>query len=535
MAEPLEALGRYRILAELGRGTMGVVYRAHDPDLGRDVALKVIRPAVEAAEEGATNYEQRFFNEARAAARLSHPAIVVVHDVGRDPPSGALFMALELLRGRTLHAIIRESAPLPWREALSLVERVAEGLHHAHERGIVHRDVKPANIMVLESGEPKIMDFGIAKVEASQLTAAGQLFGTPLYMSPEQALARPVDARSDVFSLGAVLYEMLTGRKAFAGGSVHHIVLQVVEGEPSPASSVVSGLPPDIDYVLARCLAKDPAQRYPNGRALAEDLRDMLGGSRPRGRDSRQAPAEAKGERTLMSAGGARPPRARAARPAEPSAATTDGGRASAAVVGSRVKLLLAGTLLAVAAGAGYLARGSLAPPAAVPTPSPAIPGVGSPAPVPTETPAAVEAATAPPPPPASPAASPEPAGALERAIGRVGSLLVRPDPAELVIDFEHSLKTGTLKVWVDEKAVFEEKLDSRVTKSIAGLKLRKGKLQGSLDVSPGRHEIRVQVAWDDNEKTESIWANFKPGTKRQLEARLRGIGGLRDLSLQWR
>jgi hypothetical protein len=111
----------------------------------------------------------------------------------------------------------------------------------------------------------------------------------------------------------------------------------------------------------------------------------------------------------------------------------------------------------------------------------------------------------------------------------------VRPDPAELVIDFEHTLKTGTLKVWLDEKAVFDEKLDSRVTKSIAGVKLRKGKLQGSLDVSPGRHEIRVQVAWDDYEKTESIWADFKPGTKRLLEARLRGLGGLRDLSLHWR
>ena len=183
---------------------MGVVYRAYDRDLGRDVALKVIRSTVEGAD--AQSYERRFLNEARAAARLSHPAIVVVHDVGRDTATGALFMALELLRGRTLDAILGEDGPRPWPEALRLVERVAEGLHHAHEHGIVHRDVKPANIMVLASGEPKVMDFGIAKVEASQLTAAGQLFGTPLYMSPEQAQARPVDARSDLFSLGSVLY-----------------------------------------------------------------------------------------------------------------------------------------------------------------------------------------------------------------------------------------------------------------------------------------------------------------------------------------
>ena len=189
-------------------------------------------------------YEQRFLNEARAAARLSHPAIVVVHDVGRDPASGALFMALELLRGR--HAAGRPrrgAARCPGAEALRLVERVAEGLHHAHEHGIVHRDVKPANIMVLASGEPKIMDFGIAKVEAAQLTAAGQLFGTPLYMSPEQARASPVDGRSDLFSLGAVLYEILTGRRAFGSDSVHGIVLQVVQSDPRPPSAVVPGIP----------------------------------------------------------------------------------------------------------------------------------------------------------------------------------------------------------------------------------------------------------------------------------------------------
>jgi len=161
-----------------------------------------------------------------------------VHDVGRDPSSGDLFMALELLKGKTLQAILAERAPLPGREALSLVEKVAEGLHHAHEHGIVHRDVKPANIMVLPSGEPKVMDFGIAKLDASQLTADGQLFGTPLYMSPEQALARPVDARSDLFSLGAVAYETLTGRRAFAGDSVHGIMFQVVQSDPPPPSRV---------------------------------------------------------------------------------------------------------------------------------------------------------------------------------------------------------------------------------------------------------------------------------------------------------
>src|SRR5262245_6925619 len=214
MTELPRTVSRYEILAELGRGNMGVVYRAHDPDLGRDVALKVIRPAAAGAEEEEADFEKRFLQEARSAASLSHPGIVIVHDVGRDPATGSPYIALELLRGRPLDAVLREKGALPWREALRLGQRLAEALFAAHSKGIVHRDIKPANVMLLESGEPKIMDFGIAKVEASNLTAAGQMFGTPLYMSPEQALGRPVDARSDLFSLGSMLYEMLTGRRA---------------------------------------------------------------------------------------------------------------------------------------------------------------------------------------------------------------------------------------------------------------------------------------------------------------------------------
>jgi serine/threonine-protein kinase len=517
MAERLETLGRYRILAELGRGIMGVVYRAHDPDLGRDVALKVIGPAFEATEEDAKGYEQRFFNEARAAALLSHPAIVVIHERGRDPASGTLFMALELLRGRTLQAILSERGPLPWRDALSLAEKVAEGLHHAHEHGIVHRDIKPANIMVLDSGQPKIMDFGIAKVDTAPLTAAGQLFGTPLYMSPEQALGRPADARSDLFSLGSVLYEMVTGRRAFAADSVPGIMLQVAQTDPPPASSIVPGVPEDADYALARCLAKDPARRYQDGRALAEDLRDICHGTRPRSRPAGRP--RTSGAATIVSSRMPLPP-GQGATPSGPAGALER--PAPGGVRGSKAKLLLAAALVAAAAVVGYLAMGGLGKGRA--TPSAAAPGPAEPA-----------QAVA----PATPEASAQPGsqaeGSVDRALDRVASLLVGQKPAHLVIDLEHTLKSGTLRVWVDEKSVLEEGLDSRVTKRFAGIDLRKGRRQDSLEVSPGRHEVKVQVAWDDNVKTESIWANFKPGTERRLEARLRGVGGLRDLALHWR
>jgi serine/threonine-protein kinase len=496
MTTPLESVGRYVIRAELGRGTMGVVYRAYDPELGRDVALKVIRPNLEDAEP--RKYEQRFLNEARSAARLSHPAIVVVHDVGRDPVSGTLFMALELLRGRTLQAILGERGPLPWREALALVERVAEGLHHAHERGIVHRDVKPANVMVLESGEPKIMDFGIAKVEASQLTAAGQLFGTPLYMSPEQVRAGPVDGRSDLFSLGSVLYELLTGRRAFGSDSVHGIVLQVVQSDPRPPSSLVPGIPADVDRVVTRCLAKDPQRRYPNGRALAEEVRAVLSGAPPLAAHLPEPPAD--GAATVVSS---RIPKAPGPGAERPFPEAPPGTGKPGALAGWRARVLLAAAALTLVVSAAYLARGRTAP---APRPSPASPS-----------PSAV--ATAPP----------------ATTLDRVASLLTGPERAEVTLDLGHSLKDGSLRVFVDDEVVIEEDLDSRVTKRIAGLALRKGSLRQVFKVKPGRHEIRVQVTWGGNVKSESIWAHLQPGSKRRLEARLRGVGGLQDLSLKWR
>ncbi len=460
MADPPRTISRYEILAELGRGMMGVVYRAHDPILGRDVALKVIHPAVAAIGEEGVDFEKRFLQEARSAARLSHPGIVVVHDVGRDSATGSPYMALELLRGRTLDTILREKGPLPWREGLRLVQRLAEALHEAHSHGVVHRDVKPANVMVLESGEPKIMDFGIAKVEASALTAAGQLFGTPLYMSPEQALGRTVDARSDLFSLGSVLYEVLTGRKAFGAESVPKILLEVTTHDPAPPSTVLSGLPADVDTVIARCLAKEPSQRYPDGRTLAEDLADILTGVRPVGcrtPDLVAAVATRVSPRPLPSSEQRRvvPP-------------------VWLAIAG--VVLLLAG-LLAV-----YLARTVISTPGAPP--------------------------------------------------GVFGA----PAPARLMIDFEHSLKSGTLKVWVDEELVVEERLDGRVTREIGGLKFRKGRHSDSLELAPGRHLVRIEVEWEGSLKTESIGGNFEPGQTRRLEARMGSLGGLRrNLSLEWR
>jgi serine/threonine-protein kinase len=286
-------LGRYEITGEIGRGTMGVVYRAVDPVLRRTVALKTVNMRLAVGEEDRASFEARFTTEARAAALLSHPAIVTVHDLGRDADSDTLYIALEHLEGRTLADIVREDGPLPWRRVLEIGSRVAGALDHAHARGIVHRDVKPANIMVLPGGDPKLMDFGIAKIDATNLTAPGDFLGTPSYMSPEQAAGGEMDGRSDIFSLGAVLYLALTGRRAFDAPTVPGVMARVVNEPAAPLG--IAGIPEVVEQIVQRALAKPRDERYARASDLAEDIDDVLAGRRPRHLE-RSAPARAKAE-----------------------------------------------------------------------------------------------------------------------------------------------------------------------------------------------------------------------------------------------
>ncbi len=261
---------------------MGIVYLAKDPLIGRLVALKTIRVAITVDEDEAREFQQRFIREAQAAGILNHPSIVTVHDIGTDE-SGTSFIAMEYVEGQNLKEILSQGRALSFDQISDLVAQVADALDFAHAKGIVHRDVKPANIIMVEGNRAKITDFGIAKIASSQanLTSTGQFLGTPNYMAPEQIKGMPVDGRSDLFSLGICLYECLTRRKPFGGDSLTTISYKIVHEPCAPLREVNPQIPEGYEEVVARCLAKDPVKRYQRGRDFAAALRAVARGEKP--------------------------------------------------------------------------------------------------------------------------------------------------------------------------------------------------------------------------------------------------------------
>jgi eukaryotic-like serine/threonine-protein kinase len=273
MTAPLpETIGRYRVLGELGRGAMGVVYRAEDPLLNRTVAIKTILMSSDPALR--TEYEARFRQEAKAAGGLNHPNLITIYDVGHE--GDLAYMAMELLEGVELRDMMKSGRlELPF--VLDILAQVADGLAFAHERGVVHRDVKPGNIMIVGGRRAKVMDFGVARMRASEIqTQVGAVLGSPKYMSPEQVAGGPIDGRSDVFSLGVLLYELAAGTPPFAAPDVQQYMLQIAAATPTPPSVLNPDLPPMLDLICARALEKDPAQRYQSAAEFASDLRACL-------------------------------------------------------------------------------------------------------------------------------------------------------------------------------------------------------------------------------------------------------------------
>lgn len=270
-------IGRYEIIEELGRGAMGTVYKAQDPRIGRTVAIKTISAVGNGPEM--EQYRARFLVEAKSAGRLSHPGIVTVHDVTEDE-AGHPCLVLEFVKGETIDRMVADQ-PLGLDQALDIVGQVARALAFAHAQGVVHRDVKPANIMVTASGQAKLSDFGIAKIEGTTMTIAGQILGTPAFMSPEQCSGNPVDHRSDIFSLGTVLYTLVTGSKPFPGDTFTAVAYKLAHTEQVPVRQINPMLPAALEGIIARCLAKDPAARYVSATLLADDLAAVRAGRSP--------------------------------------------------------------------------------------------------------------------------------------------------------------------------------------------------------------------------------------------------------------
>jgi serine/threonine-protein kinase len=263
--------GRYEIVAELGHGAMGVVYKARDPKIDRFVAVKTINLLGHVPEEQ-HEYRERFFREAQAAGRLLHPGIVTIFDVGDDPDTQGPYLVMEYVAGVPLNGMLSEGVPIPLPSALKLTQQIAEALDCAHAQNIVHRDIKPANIMVTAEGQAKITDFGVAKLNLTHVTMPGRVFGTPAYMSPEQLEGGEVDGRSDIFSLGVILYSMVTGYRPFQGNSVMTVCFKVANREPMAPTLLDPNLPPELDAVIARAMAKNPSDRYQRAMELALDL-----------------------------------------------------------------------------------------------------------------------------------------------------------------------------------------------------------------------------------------------------------------------
>jgi serine/threonine protein kinase len=277
-------IGRFYITRELGRGTVGCVYLGHDPVIGREVAIKTFNPRLTPAEKN--RYEQQFINEARAAGRLSHPHIVTIYDASIE--GGTIYIAMEYLQGRELNKLLDGGHRFMPDEVASIAWKIADALDHAHQREVVHRDIKPANIFMVKDDQPKLVDFGIARApnrvadktanpdEPYTICTGNNLLGTPNYMSPEQATGKPMDARTDIYSLGAVMYEMLVGRKPFQSESADKLMQQIAYKAPPAPHELDARIPVALSQIVMKAMSKRPEKRHQNAEQMALDIKRYL-------------------------------------------------------------------------------------------------------------------------------------------------------------------------------------------------------------------------------------------------------------------
>ena len=512
----MQRIGRYEILEELGRGAMGVVYRARDTQIGRIVALKIILTKSGPPAE-VEHYKQRFQREAQAAGRLSHPGIVTLHDIAVDS-EGQPYIVMEFIEGQPLNHLLSSPADKNLDHLLEIAIQVARALDYAHHAGVVHRDIKPENIMITRDGRAKITDFGIAKVAGAELTQEGMSLGTPSYMSPEQIRGSTVDARADIFSLGAVLYWMCTGQKPFTGDSVTTITFRVVFQDPAGPHTVNPNLPPDLDRVLSRCLAKNPADRYLSCAELAGDLEALRAG-RPLApvRPAVSAPSE----RTQAMPVASQPSVSIHNDTTLPLDAPTERARPIPTILvtaptviapaadsvappsGARLLWLTAASaviLAAVIGGAFWLRRQ---------------PPVNSPATSAT-TPPHVFAATQPP--SGIPGSAPEDSPAVPVSPASTPASAQRAAAAATMLRVvcHHNFRIATLEVYVDNALFYRANLQGKEVRHI--VKHYEGTFEDKRPIPVGHHTLRVRVfsfreKYDDQEAVSGEFPEAQPRT----------------------
>ena len=533
-----ERFGRYEILSELGRGAMGVVYKAHDPKINRVVAVKTVSLAGQPLEEE-REYRERFFREAEAAGRLSHPGIVTIFDVGEEPETRVPYIVMEFVGGQSLDKLLsRDDHKLPLETALQLTIELAEALDCAHDQGVVHRDLKPANILLTEDGHAKIADFGVAKLNLANHTHAGRALGTPAYMSPEQLNGEAVDGRSDLFSLGVVLYTVLTGYRPFQGNSALTISFKVVNHEPIPATVLDTELPQGLDHIIARAMAKDPAERYQRGMEMVQDIQKL--------REGREPLSGIKAKLPGLPAGGSAG-RTVAVKPRSSAHALLPGHGAAGKLLEQIRERSVAGVLVVAGLfilGLWAISFGTQGVRSRAAEP---LPLAGKVAPVtatPTAPAAAVSSIAKAPPPSAENLPKPVPAGrtnppstktarASSPTVSRAA--LTATAPATLAIAVEHSFAEAHLSIWVDDRLTYTHQLEGTDKKHLVVFHHVQGHEVHAMQVSPGKHNLKVQVtsggatAYD---QSATVAAEFVSGQENVLRININKHGEI-NLTLQ--
>jgi serine/threonine protein kinase len=523
-----ERFGRYEILAELGRGAMGVVYKARDPKINRVVAVKTVSLAGQAPEEE-LEYRERFFREAEAAGRLSHPGIVTIFDVGEEPETRAPYIVMEFIGGQSLDKLLsRHDDKLPLEAALQLALELAEALDCAHGQGVVHRDLKPANILLTDDGHAKIADFGVAKLNRAPHTPTGRAFGTPAYMSPEQLNGEEVDGRSDLFSLGVVLYTVLTGYRPFQGNSAVTVSFKVVNREPMPATLLDTELPQGLDYIIARAMAKNPAERYQRGMEMVLDIQELQEGREPWSKSKLPgSPTDAGAGQTLMERAKATLGKSGIAanillstRPLPRRHATGKN------LLETIQKKSFVGALLLVGLLVFGLWFASFRPSRLRPrVAEPRLPA-GEVDPVKTAAMPTAPAGSS----VAAVATAPTPT-AKSVKVADTGSLV---SPATLDIEVEHNFAAAHLSVWVDDHSIYTHLTEGTDKKRLVVFHDVQGHESHAMQLAPGKHRVRVRMVSgaDTYDQSGTVVGTFASGKEKVLRIHFNKHGAM-NLSLQ--